>query len=144
MFIKIIHISKQCTLDCSCIRIITRACGARVFVACRVYPFQLECIGVLVRDCLLSRWSVMHKLAALHLRALLVSIGIYQETPVTIYEDNQAAQKIAENPVLHDRTRHIDIRYHFVRDILENWLNKINEDIDYLHNDQTDGSRFTY
>ena len=56
---------------------------------------------------------------AVHLKALLVSIGIEDKTPVVIYEDNQAAQKIAENPVLHDRTKHIDIRYHFVRELVQ-------------------------
>ena len=57
---------------------------------------------------------------AIHLKALLSSLGMEQEAPVTIYEDNQAAIKIAENPVLHDRTKHIDIRYHFVRELVEN------------------------
>ena len=56
---------------------------------------------------------------AIHLRALLLSIGMESNKPITIFEDNQAAQKIAENPVLHDRTKHIDIRYHFVRDLVE-------------------------
>ena len=56
---------------------------------------------------------------AVHLKALLVSIGIEDRTAVVIYEDNQAAQKIAENPVLHDRTKHIDIRYHFVRELVQ-------------------------
>ena len=42
---------------------------------------------------------------AVHLEALLVSIGIEDKTPVVIYEDNQAAQKIAESPVSHDRYR---------------------------------------
>ena len=57
---------------------------------------------------------------AVHLKALLASIGYGQEEPIVIFEDNQAAQKIAENPVLHDRTKHIDIRYHFVRELVEN------------------------
>ncbi len=35
--------------------------------------------------------------------------------PVPIKEDNQAAIQIAENPVHHDRSKHIDIRYHFTR-----------------------------
>ena len=74
---------------------------------------------------------------ALHLRALLVSIGIHQETPVTIYEDNQAAQKIAENPVLHDRTKHIELSIY-------DTISQMKIIIDYLHNDQTDGSRFAY
>ena len=55
---------------------------------------------------------------AVHLKALLASIGYGQESPIVVYEDNQAAQKIAENPVLHDRTKHIDIRYHFVRELV--------------------------
>ena len=56
---------------------------------------------------------------AVHLKALLASMGYGQSEPIVIYEDNQAAQKIAENPVLHDRTKHIDIRYHFVRELVE-------------------------
>jgi methyl coenzyme M reductase subunit D len=30
--------------------------------------------------------------------------------------DNESAVKIANNPVQHSRTKHIDIRHHFVRD----------------------------
>jgi hypothetical protein len=37
--------------------------------------------------------------------------------PVTIYDDNQGAIALAENPVHHQRSKHIDIKYHFIRDI---------------------------
>jgi hypothetical protein len=30
--------------------------------------------------------------------------------------DNESAIRIADNPVEHSRTKHIDIRYHFLRD----------------------------
>ena len=30
--------------------------------------------------------------------------------------DNQGAIGLAKNPVLHQRTKHIDIRYHFIRE----------------------------
>ena len=36
----------------------------------------------------------------------------------TIFVDNQGAMKLAENPLFHNRTKHIDIRYHFIRDTL--------------------------
>ena len=38
--------------------------------------------------------------------------------PTTICADNQGAMKLADNPQFHNRTKHIDIRYHFVRDTL--------------------------
>ena len=62
---------------------------------------------------------------AVHMKALLTSLGLEQAAPVVIYEDNQAAQKLAENPVLHDRAKHIDIRYHFIRELVEDMKIKI-------------------
>lgn len=35
---------------------------------------------------------------------------------VPIFCDNTSAIAISQNPVLHSRTKHIDIRYHFIRD----------------------------
>ncbi|GKB24159.1 retrovirus-related pol polyprotein from transposon TNT 1-94 [Tanacetum coccineum] len=35
---------------------------------------------------------------------------------VPIFYDNTSAIAIANNPILHSRTKHIDIRYHFIRD----------------------------
>lgn len=40
--------------------------------------------------------------------------------PTTIYCDNQSAGKLVKNPIYHARTKHIAIRYHFVRDAYEN------------------------
>jgi transposase-like protein len=39
-----------------------------------------------------------------------------QEEPTVIYVDNQSAIKLAKNPVQHGRSKHIDTRYHFLRD----------------------------
>jgi hypothetical protein len=44
------------------------------------------------------------------------------ELPVPIiplHEDNEACIKIAENPVFHKRTKHIEIRFHFLREHLK-------------------------
>ncbi len=37
-------------------------------------------------------------------------------TPMVIYEDNQGCKAFAKDEVDHDRTKHIDIKYHFVRE----------------------------
>lgn len=36
-----------------------------------------------------------------------------------VYEDSQGAIALAKNPEFHKRTKHIDIRYHFVREKVE-------------------------
>ena len=36
-----------------------------------------------------------------------------------IMEDNQSAIEMARNPKYHSRTKHIDIRHHFIRDQVE-------------------------
>ena len=39
--------------------------------------------------------------------------------PIPIYEDNQSCISIATNSTNHKRTKHIDIKYHFIRDQIE-------------------------
>ena len=53
---------------------------------------------------------------AVYLRRLLKSLGYEQQQPTPIFEDNQACIAMTANPVLHQRTKHIDIRYHFTRE----------------------------
>ena len=40
--------------------------------------------------------------------------------PPTIFSDNQGALTIATNLTDHQRAKHIDIRYHFIRNCLQN------------------------
>ncbi|KAL0364919.1 UNVERIFIED_CONTAM: Retrovirus-related Pol polyprotein from transposon TNT 1-94 [Sesamum angustifolium] len=50
------------------------------------------------------------------LRRILEDIGEKQEEPTTIYCDNKSAIAITKNPVQHSRTKHIDIKYHSLRE----------------------------
>ena len=40
--------------------------------------------------------------------------------PVVVHVDNKGAIDLAKNPVHHDRSKHIDIKYHFIRDCVKN------------------------
>jgi len=53
------------------------------------------------------------------IRKLLKDFYIASENPTIIYEDNQGCIAMAKNPVNHERTKHIDIRYNFVREKVE-------------------------
>lgn len=47
---------------------------------------------------------------------LLKDFHVIIPTPVTIFCDNQAAIHIATNPIFHERTKHIEIDCHFIRE----------------------------
>jgi Reverse transcriptase (RNA-dependent DNA polymerase) len=68
------------------------------------------------------------------LRILLKELGHDpNDKPTTIFCDNQAAIHIATNPVYHERTKHIEVDCHFIR---EKILNKIIETAYVRSNDQ--------
>ena len=51
---------------------------------------------------------------AIWLRKLLVGLFGRELRPTIIYCDSQSCIKLSENPVFHDRSKHIEIRYHFI------------------------------
>ncbi|KAL8116754.1 hypothetical protein AgCh_023059 [Apium graveolens] len=57
---------------------------------------------------------------AVWLRKLLSKIIGLNIPPVTLFIDNKSAIDLAKNPVFHGRSKHIDIRFHFIRECIEN------------------------
>ena len=53
------------------------------------------------------------------LRSLLQELGLEQKEPTVIWEDNTICIHTATNPVTTDRQKHIDIRYHWIREAIE-------------------------
>nr|XP_016444426.1 PREDICTED: uncharacterized protein LOC107769705 [Nicotiana tabacum] len=51
-------------------------------------------------------------------------IGIPVALPVTIHADSKTTIQIAANPVFHERTKHIEIDCHFIREKIQNELVK--------------------
>ena len=68
---------------------------------------------------------------AVWLRRLLNDIGLTQETPSLIYEDNRGAIQLSKNAKFHNRTKHIDISVHFVQE-------KVNDQVINVDNCQTE------
>ena len=49
------------------------------------------------------------------LKNLLTDLGFSPTSPMKLFCDNQAAMHIAANPVFHERTKHIEVDCHFIR-----------------------------
>ena len=55
---------------------------------------------------------------AIHLKTLLAEVDVQQEA-VMIFNDNQAAQHLSQNPVVNSKSKHINIREHFIREVVK-------------------------
>ena len=58
---------------------------------------------------------------ALWLKGLVSELGMNQKS-VTVFCDSQSALCLTKNQGFHERTKHIDVRFHFIRDIAEQGL----------------------
>lgn len=56
------------------------------------------------------------------LKRLLADMGIRHNMPIELFCDSKAALYIAENPVFHDITKHIEADCHSVRDAVQDRL----------------------
>ena len=57
----------------------------------------------------------------LWMKQMLKDYGLNQDE-MTLFCDNTSAINISKNPVQHSRTKHIDIRHHFIRELVEDKL----------------------
>lgn len=55
----------------------------------------------------------------MYLQQLLKCIDTYQYAQTKVFDDNQGAIALARNPVNRQRCKHIDIKYHFIREAVK-------------------------
>ncbi|KAL0267052.1 UNVERIFIED_CONTAM: hypothetical protein PYX00_009420 [Menopon gallinae] len=63
----------------------------------------------------------------------------YVKEPISVYCDNQSAIELSKNPVFHKRSKHIDIAYHYARELVE----KGKIELKYLRTDEMIADVFT-
>lgn len=62
---------------------------------------------------------------AIWLKNLLKELGVVFGHPIPLFEDNQSCIRIAEEPRDHKRMKHVDIRYNFIREKVQEGLFRI-------------------
>jgi hypothetical protein len=56
---------------------------------------------------------------AVFIKQLMTELGAYSQAKFPIYTDNEGALALAKNPVFHERTKHIAVKYHYIRQLIE-------------------------
>ena len=56
---------------------------------------------------------------AIWLQGLIEDLRVVQKQ-VNVYCDSQSAIHLAKDQVFHEHTKHIDVKHHFVQEIIEN------------------------
>ena len=59
------------------------------------------------------------------MRRVLEKIGHSQSKCTTIMCDNSSTTKLSKYPVMHGRSKHIDVRFHFLRDLTKEEVVKL-------------------
>lgn len=55
----------------------------------------------------------------LWLKRILEELQLLMTLPMKLYCDNKAAVSISQNPVQHDRTKHVEIDKHFIKEKMD-------------------------
>ena len=63
---------------------------------------------------------------ALWLNRLISEMRGQEPTKFKLLIDNKSAIALAKNPVHHDRNKHIDVKYHFIRECIDEGLVEVN------------------
>ncbi|PPQ82486.1 hypothetical protein CVT24_005670 [Panaeolus cyanescens] len=69
----------------------------------------------------------------------LTGIFKFPEFPITLWCDNQGAIQLSNNPVFHMRTKHIDVQFHYTRQVIRRGIVKL----EYIQTDDQVADIFT-
>ncbi|EON88729.1 Ty1/Copia family ribonuclease HI, partial [Plesiomonas shigelloides] len=53
--------------------------------------------------------------------SILSALQLTNLNPLTLYSDSKSAMAIATNSIFHERTKHIELDCHFIRQHVQNW-----------------------
>jgi hypothetical protein len=125
--------------------------GYCVFIGGNLVSWKSKKQSVVSRSNAESKYRAMAQCICeiLWINHLLLEISLDPSLPVKLWCDNQAALHIASNPVYHERTKHIRVDYHFIREkIQENIISagyvKTGEPLGDLFTKALNGCRMEY
>ena len=95
--------------------------GYCVFVGGNLVSWKIKKLGVVSRSSTESKYRAMTQSVCkiMWLHQLSMEVGIKTMVLAKLWCDNQAVLHITSNPVFHERTKHIEIDCHFIREKIQ-------------------------
>jgi hypothetical protein len=92
--------------------------GFCTFVGGNLVTWKSKKQNIIARSSAETEYRAMTSTASelIWIKHLLRDMKIEHAKPTQMYHDNQVARHITTNPVFHERTKHIEVDYHFVRE----------------------------
>jgi len=94
--------------------------GFIFLLACGVISWKSKLQSIIAQSSTEAEYISLSLAAkeAIFLKTLLEELGFYNQIKLPIYCDNNGAIELANNPKFHERTKHIAVKYHFIRDLI--------------------------
>jgi hypothetical protein len=92
----------------------TRYC---MFIGGNLVSWKSKKQHVVVRSSAEAEYRAMTSTSCelIWLKNLVADLGFHIHTPMTLFCDNQVAMHIAANPEFHERTKHLEVDCHYIR-----------------------------
>ena len=96
--------------------------GYAIYLGATIISWQAKKQNTIARSSMESEYKALANGTAelVWLQSLLSELYIYYTHPATLWCDNIGAIYLSSNPVFHARMKHIELDFHFVRELVKN------------------------
>ncbi|EKD11952.1 hypothetical protein MBM_09882 [Drepanopeziza brunnea f. sp. 'multigermtubi' MB_m1] len=113
--------------------------GFNFYISSSLFSWKSKLQSIIAQSTTEAEYMAINSAAkeAVYIKQLLTELGYYMQDKFSLYTDNNGALLLAKNLVFHERTKHIAVKYHYIRDL----INKGIIDLVYIRtlNQKADG-----